>query len=464
MANNYLYLQMEESPRFQGAPTTAPYRISTTGVFFPTTAGRVNANPSYIDRTNELRNIQGGVPDLIDTFAPDGAIAERCYVNHLAFLLSLSGLKATITPGDGATNIWTVAFGGTPSGGTFTLTVGGQTTAAIAWNAPAATVQAAVQALSTVGSGGVLVTGGPGPAAYVLTFAGPLSCLTQVVTATSSLTGTAPTVTPTSTQAAAAPTVQSPDWTTGDTFATKPGSFVGPGAFKYVFSKRLGAQAQTAQVTAAYGDMSVWLQGQGYGVSSLSLNATGELTTNLLGLVVGSVADPGFTPVLDSQSILPARRGDLTLTWLTGGGTIDDFTATLTNPLQVVRSLGLATPSLFPDVMEQGDTWPSLAGTIPKRRINGTDFAALINASTFAATARWRTVNYVAASPSKYGIWIAMPAVQLTGGTPDDLAGVRRFGASYNWAAQWDEASGYDFQVSLVCGVSAANLSSPFTI
>jgi hypothetical protein len=48
--------------------------------------------------------------------------------------------------------------------------------------------------------------------------------------------------------------------------------------------------------------------------------------------------------------------------------------------------------------------------------------------------------------------------------TPDDLAARRRFGASYNWTAFYDEAAGYDFQVSLVCGVSAASLSSPFTI
>lgn len=46
------------------------------------------------------------------------------------------------------------------TGGTFTLTIDGETTAAIDFDADAASVQAALEALSTVGSGGVTVTGG----------------------------------------------------------------------------------------------------------------------------------------------------------------------------------------------------------------------------------------------------------------------------------------------------------------
>lgn len=44
------------------------------------------------------------------------------------------------------------------TGGTFTITYGAQTTAALAWNASAATVQAALEALSSVGVGNVKVT------------------------------------------------------------------------------------------------------------------------------------------------------------------------------------------------------------------------------------------------------------------------------------------------------------------
>jgi len=51
---------------------------------------------------------------------------------------------------------WTV--GGFGMSGTFTLTQNGQTTGGIAWNASAATIQSALEALSTVGAGNVSVT------------------------------------------------------------------------------------------------------------------------------------------------------------------------------------------------------------------------------------------------------------------------------------------------------------------
>lgn len=50
--------------------------------------------------------------------------------------------------------------GGIPTGGTFTLTFGGQTTSALAYNASAATIQTALQALSSIGAGNVVCSGG----------------------------------------------------------------------------------------------------------------------------------------------------------------------------------------------------------------------------------------------------------------------------------------------------------------
>lgn len=55
--------------------------------------------------------------------------------------------------------IQTLKITGTPTGGTFTLTVGGQTTSALPYNATTAQVQAALALLTTVGTGNVLVTG-----------------------------------------------------------------------------------------------------------------------------------------------------------------------------------------------------------------------------------------------------------------------------------------------------------------
>lgn len=63
--------------------------------------------------------------------------------------------------------------------GQFKLTFRGQTTADLAFNASAAEVDTALEALSTIGAGNVSVTGGPGGAGggtpYVVTFAGTLA-------------------------------------------------------------------------------------------------------------------------------------------------------------------------------------------------------------------------------------------------------------------------------------------------
>jgi hypothetical protein len=65
----------------------------------------------------------------------------------------------------------TVTITGTPTGGTWTLTFRGATTANIAYNATAAAVEDALELLSTIGNGRVRVTGGPGPGTpYVVDF------------------------------------------------------------------------------------------------------------------------------------------------------------------------------------------------------------------------------------------------------------------------------------------------------
>lgn len=78
---------------------------------------------------------------------------------------------------------------GTPTGGTFTITVGANTTAGIAFNAAAATVQSALEAIASVGAGNVVVTGTALPTGP-LTIVFADSVVTDIVTASgASLTG-----------------------------------------------------------------------------------------------------------------------------------------------------------------------------------------------------------------------------------------------------------------------------------
>jgi hypothetical protein len=91
---------------------------------------------------------------------------------------------------DGADERQTVTITGTPTGGTFTLTWDGQTTTAIAYNATATTVQAALLALSNMPESYVTVSGGPGPGTpYVVTFGSGDAKNVSQMTATGSFTG-----------------------------------------------------------------------------------------------------------------------------------------------------------------------------------------------------------------------------------------------------------------------------------
>lgn len=70
----------------------------------------------------------------------------------------------------------TITITGTPTGGTFTLSFEGETTSALNHNSSAATVQAALEALSSIGSGNVSCSGGDLPGtAIVVTFQGDLA-------------------------------------------------------------------------------------------------------------------------------------------------------------------------------------------------------------------------------------------------------------------------------------------------
>lgn len=110
--------------------------------------------------------------------------------------------KLDLTKLIGTDQVNVVTITGTPTGGTFTITVNGQTTAGIAYNAIASAVQSALEALSNVAPGDVTVTGSAG-GPYTLTFGGDLADTALTVTSSgASLTGgTTPAATTTTSQA-----------------------------------------------------------------------------------------------------------------------------------------------------------------------------------------------------------------------------------------------------------------------
>ncbi len=101
----------------------------------------------------------------------------------------------------GDTQQWTLAIGGTPTGGTYTITLtdsvnGARTTSALAYNANAAAVQAALRLLSGEGISTTTVsaTGSTPNFTHTIQFKGTKADITVTATITS-LTGGSPTKT-----------------------------------------------------------------------------------------------------------------------------------------------------------------------------------------------------------------------------------------------------------------------------
>lgn len=115
----------------------------------------------------------------------------------LALLMRAALGSASSANVAGTNEVQSLSTTGTPTAGTFTLVYDGVTTAPIQFNAAAAAVQTALQALGNIGTGNVTVTGGPLPTACTITFGGSLAAtnVAQLTLGTNALTGgTSPTV------------------------------------------------------------------------------------------------------------------------------------------------------------------------------------------------------------------------------------------------------------------------------
>lgn len=140
--------------------------------------------------------------------------------------LAKTDVSLLVGVGAGVNETQTVGIDDGTTAGTFTLTFDGQTTdPAIAYNASAEDVEAALKLLSNIGDSDVSVSGGPGPTTdWVVEFTGALA-LTDVPAMTgdgSSLSGGSTDVTVTETQkgdATCSVNVEKTDITTGSQYS-----------------------------------------------------------------------------------------------------------------------------------------------------------------------------------------------------------------------------------------------------
>lgn len=129
----------------------------------------------YFGMCGKAHSDEGGDIHLFVAKAKIAADFDIAQLEYEAFpipALECTALTDSTYQIGGTTAVQTVTLTGTPAGGTFTLTFRGQTTAGIAYNAANSAVQSALEALSSIGSGNVTVSGS-GP--WVVTFAGTLA-------------------------------------------------------------------------------------------------------------------------------------------------------------------------------------------------------------------------------------------------------------------------------------------------
>jgi hypothetical protein len=211
-----------------------------------------------------------------------------------------------------------VTISGTPAGGTFTLTFGGQTTSALAFNAIGSTVQTALQALSSINSGNVTVTGSAsGP--YTITFVSALAATPQaVITTTSSLTGgTSPalSVAHAATGSAAIPSVNAVQLVT---VTATGGSFTLGFGGQTTTSLPYNSSASTVQAALQA------LSSIGSANCTVSGNAGGPYTVTFVGALSGQVI--ALLTDVPSAGSVPTNTQTLAYQG------IDTTTVTLTNP------------------------------------------------------------------------------------------------------------------------------------
>lgn len=188
---------------FDGAPNGFTYTLTldgqtTSAIDSNASAGNIRSaliNLSNIDENGLAVNSSGNVL-TIEFIGTEGSAAQSQLVasvfsSSMTHTLTIPVTStAAIAAVTAVNEQQTITLNGTPSGGTFTLTFGGNTTSGLAFNAAASAIQSALQGLASIGSGNATVTGSAG-GPWTVTFGGSLAAANQpLLTANgASLTG-----------------------------------------------------------------------------------------------------------------------------------------------------------------------------------------------------------------------------------------------------------------------------------
>lgn len=170
--NEIQTITMDNSAAFSGSASGTTYTLTYAGQ----TTGTIDTNATIATVEAALEALSN-IASVSVTRSGQNYVVEFTGVDGLANLPQMSAsvysgsasasitIEPTVTlAGSGAAvnEVQVITISGSPTGGTFTLTFDGQTTGTIAYNASAATVDAALEALSNIGVADVAVTGDAG--------------------------------------------------------------------------------------------------------------------------------------------------------------------------------------------------------------------------------------------------------------------------------------------------------------
>lgn len=174
---------------FDGATYGSTYTLThdsqtTSAIDLRSTAATIQANLRALStlEDNDVNVTASGNMLVIDFVLREGQTNQSQFVAGTisgGILMSITipvASTAAVAASSAVNEIQVVTLTGSPTGGTFTITFDGQTTATIAYNASASTVLAALENLSNIDVGDVTVTG-TGP--WTVTFAGALAAANQ---------------------------------------------------------------------------------------------------------------------------------------------------------------------------------------------------------------------------------------------------------------------------------------------
>jgi hypothetical protein len=237
-----------------------------------------------------------------------------------------------------------------------------------------------------------------------------------------------------------------PTTTAGDGIITDPdGDVIPTGAYRHVWTAPFGPTGinpQTAEFTLGYDDVFFELRGAALDEFTLDNQVTGGVKLDAKGpaTFLDDISDPSLTPALESIGISPFRGGDLSVDWLSGASQLSrEFSVKFVNPIAAIRTL--AYRSDFPDTIEKADDLIMFSGEINARSLDLTDIQAMVEATGFAATARWISRTNIGATAYPYGLWNVFSNVQLTSYDIDELSNKRRHGGKIGFRASRDSSA-----------------------